>query len=137
MPSIRFWRASFEYAGCRETLSPRASVCRFCGRYQNRKLQAITHISGLATAASALTSLALVSLSYFQMQQTSANLQISNEAKRQTEATAVGLKAVQDVLTQVDVVSGGRKVCASPRTVKWEELDSEATRNISFYVPTK
>lgn len=115
---------------CGERLSAAVSVCRVCGKYRNRVVERVSQLAALATVVSAVISLALLGLTFLQSKQTSAILQLANAAKNQAdqsekaakdaslrladlvtgaEAASRRLGAVEGVLTQVDLASGGEE----------------------------
>ena len=138
---------------CGEPLPPHASVCRVCAKYQNRMLELL---SPLVAVLSAVTGLALLGVAYNQLKQSSAELELARAAKSQAEvsektardasarltdlvsgaeATSRRLTAVEGVLTQVDVASGGRKLCFAYRNPTWGEMRDGNLGDVSLYVP--
>jgi hypothetical protein len=130
-----------------------------CGKYQNRWKEALSLSAAGATVMSAVVSLAVLGLAYIQLKQTGATLQLANAAlqlanlaKSQAEASEGAVKdasvklndlvkgveeqsrrmqRVEGVLTQVDLISGGRKLCLIYRPVTW----NDEAGAIPLYVP--
>jgi hypothetical protein len=95
----------------------------------------LSWLASLAIVGSAAVSLGLLGVSYMQLKQTSATLQLANTAKSQADETSRRIHAVEDVLTMVDLASGGRKLCMAYASPTWSDLETGNAGDTSMYVP--
>jgi hypothetical protein len=114
---------------------------------------------------SAIVSIALLGISIVTVSQSSAILQLANSAKAQADNSVEKVKkanerldgilgraqvseeqitgmakrmgAVESVLTQVDLNTGGRKLCMAFKEPTWDDLSTGRAAPMPLYVPSK
>jgi hypothetical protein len=137
---------------CGRPMSFSASLCPRCRKHQNKWLEWVNIGAQLATVAAAITSFCLLGLTYIARKDANATLRIAERSAsdlntlrkagqedRQriadlltsAETTSTRLAKVEGVLTQVDLPSGGRKVCLISVAPVWDNPNETTT----LYVP--
>jgi len=143
---------------CGEGLRKEASVCRVCLKYQNRFFEFFSKLAGVGTVASAVISLCLLGLTFVQLRDASDTLKLASAAKDQAQASESAAKqattklselvanaeqttrrlgSVEAVLTQVDLATGGRKLCMSFRPPTFGDMGTGEGGAMPLYVPAK